>query len=237
MKMLSKITIFCATIISTLKFQLKEKGETMSKKIIILTIVFILVCSTGFVYAGSINNNEARIVKAASGTFKYKGKTYISTEASLNTLRAYLNRSDIDLTAEQADKAISMMYAKVEEGVLQGHIVEVGQNDTQTPSNNGEHYNPIVKPIMTENRDIIKEVFERSQVINNSSVDTVLNSSLGFLELIDKTNKTVFKIDTPIKNTGYSQSSLFIVAVVFMLVLIGNIAVIIRFKLYRKDYE
>ena len=88
-----------------------------------------------------------------------------------------------------------------------------------------------------KNRDIIKEVFERSQVINNSSVDTVLNSSLGFLELIDKTNKTVFKIDTPIKNTGYSQSSLFIVAVVFMLVLIGNIAVIIRFKLYRKDYE
>ena len=76
-------------------------------------------------FAGGINGNEARVIAAASGTFSYDGKTYRAGTNYINSLTSYLSADDMDLTAEQADEAISMMYANVAEGVAQGYLYDV----------------------------------------------------------------------------------------------------------------
>lgn len=83
-------------------------------------------------FAGEINSNEARVISAASGTFLYDGKIYKAGTAYINSLISYLSADDVDLSAEQADEAISMMYANVAEGVNNGYLYEVGGDNTQT---------------------------------------------------------------------------------------------------------
>lgn len=86
-------------------------------------------------FAGGINGNEARVIAAASGTFSYNGKTYRAGSAYINSLTSYLSGDDVDLTASQADEAISTMYASVAEGVEQGYLYEVGGDSTTEDSN------------------------------------------------------------------------------------------------------
>lgn len=85
-------------------------------------------------FAGDINGNEARVIAAASGTFSYDGKTYRAGSNYINSLTSYLSDDDVDLTAEQADEAISMMYANIAEGVTQGYLYEVGGDTEQNTS-------------------------------------------------------------------------------------------------------
>ena len=91
-------------------------------------------------FAGGINGNEARVIAAASGTFSYDGKTYQAGTNYINSLTSYLSADDVDLTAEQADKAVSMMYANVAEGVARGYLYEVGgsSEDTESQEDSGK---------------------------------------------------------------------------------------------------
>ncbi|MCM1180040.1 MAG: hypothetical protein NC347_07275 [Clostridium sp.] len=82
-------------------------------------------------FAGEINSNEARVISAASGTFLYDGKIYKAGTAYINSLISYLSADDVDLSAAQADEAISMMYANIAEGVANGYLYEVGGDNTQ----------------------------------------------------------------------------------------------------------
>lgn len=101
-----------------------------------LALVFGALCPKMITFAGEINGNEAGLIAAASGTFSYDGKTYRAGSAYINSLTSYLAADDVDLTAEQASEAISMMYANVGEGVAQGYLYEVGgqSETTETPS-------------------------------------------------------------------------------------------------------
>lgn len=96
-------------------------------------LVMGAVCPKMITFAGGINSNEAGVIAAASGTFSYDGKTYQAGSAYINSLTSYLASDDVDLTAEQANEAISMMYANVGEGVAQGYLYEVGgQSSSET---------------------------------------------------------------------------------------------------------
>ena len=77
-------------------------------------------------FAGGINEHEAGVIAAASGTFSYDGKTYRAGSAYLNSLTSYLSGDAVDLTAEEASEAISMMYANIAQGVEQGYLYEEG---------------------------------------------------------------------------------------------------------------
>ncbi|MCM1157457.1 MAG: hypothetical protein NC300_03970 [Bacteroidales bacterium] len=83
-------------------------------------------------FAGEINGNEAGVIAAASGTFSYDGKTYRAGSAYINSLTSYLSADDVDLTAEQASEAISMMYANIGDGVARGYLYEVGGEGSTT---------------------------------------------------------------------------------------------------------
>lgn len=74
---------------------------------------------------GGINSEESRVLTVARGSFEYEGEKYVAKRYFVDQLIAYMSRDDIDLTAEQADKAISNIYANVEKGVKEGYIVKI----------------------------------------------------------------------------------------------------------------
>lgn len=90
-----------------------------------------ILCPKMIAFAGGINGDEARVISAASGTFSYDGKEYKAGSAYLNSLVSYLSGDDVDLTAEQADEAISMMYANIAEGVAQGYLYDINAENTE----------------------------------------------------------------------------------------------------------
>lgn len=151
----------------------------MSRKIVcIIGLAFLfLFCQCVVVFAGSINGNEARVFSAASGTFTYEGKSYVSSQESLGSLQAYLSRDDINLTAEQADEAISTMLNNVQAGVEEGYIVPVnGSGDTTTS----------------------KEKTDGGEQLSGKT-----NLTKGTIE-VEKDGKIIFSASIPVKNTGFS---------------------------------
>ena len=86
------------------------------------------------IWAGDINGDEARVIAAASGTFTYNGKTYKAYSSYISQLYSYLASDDVDLTAAQADKAISYIYSNVQSGAASGYIYEVTSSKEDTSS-------------------------------------------------------------------------------------------------------
>ncbi len=160
----------------------------MSRKLVCISgLTFLLLfCQCVVVFAGSINGNEARVVSAASGTFTYEGKNYVSSQESLGSLQAYLSRDDIDLTAEQADEAISTMMNNVQAGVEEGYIVPVdGSKDTATSDKKTD---------------------------GGKQLSGKTNLTKGTIE-IEKNGKTIFSASTPVKNTGFSLNFTLIICI------------------------
>ena len=98
--------------------------------LLILTCICTIICVTP-AQAGEINDNEARLVRAASGTFKHEGKTYRASAQYVDELREYLRQDDVDLTSEDVDSLISDMNANVAAGVQDGYLEEVGKTSVQ----------------------------------------------------------------------------------------------------------
>ncbi len=110
---------------------MRSSKVRMNKCILMMVMMCMAFMAPKMVaFAGGINGNEARVIAAASGTFTYEGKTYKAGAAYINSLTSYLSGDDVDLTAAQADEAISMMYANIAEGVAQGYLYPVGEGAT-----------------------------------------------------------------------------------------------------------
>ncbi|EXG84770.1 hypothetical protein K413DRAFT_1530 [Clostridium sp. ASBs410] len=98
------------------------------KRWIIGGIAFII--SAGIAqtaYAGSVNANEQSVISAVSGQFEKDGIIYAVKPEYINSVTNYLAQDDVELTAEQAQAAISEIYANVQTGVESGYLVEVGR--------------------------------------------------------------------------------------------------------------
>ena len=99
----------------------------MKRKIRFAAAVLMAVCAVSITaQAGGINAAESSVISAASGTFEYKGKTYVAKPEYLSQVTAKLSEDGVDLTEEQASTLISQMNASVGEGVAQGYLMEVG---------------------------------------------------------------------------------------------------------------
>ena len=97
---------------------------------LVLLVVGVLALSSHTVWAGDINDAEAGVISAASGTFEYEGKTYRAYSSYINDLYAYLSRDGVNLSPGQAKKAINYIYSHVSTGLKRGYIYEVGgKND------------------------------------------------------------------------------------------------------------
>ena len=96
----------------------------------LITGLIVMLVSSVTVYAGSINGAEASVISAASGTFAYQGKHYVATASSMGQLKGYLASDDIDLTEDQASRAIALMYENIATGVEGGYIVAIDEEST-----------------------------------------------------------------------------------------------------------
>ena len=124
----------------------------MNKCILMMVVMCMAFMAPKMVaFAGEINGNEARVIAAASGTFTYEGKTYRAGASYINSLTSYLSGDDVDLTAAQADEAISMMYASIAEGVAQGYLYPVGEGATTEEGSTEEEPDGEGRKQQTEN--------------------------------------------------------------------------------------
>lgn len=110
----------------------------MKKGFAWVAAVTLLAAESMTVSAGGINASEASVISVACGTFTYNGKTYVAKAAYQAQLQAKLAEDGIDLTQAQADEAISLIYANVETGVVQGYLEEVGGSTTETAEEESE---------------------------------------------------------------------------------------------------
>lgn len=182
----------------------------MSRRIVCTGVMtfLLLFCQCVVVFAGSINGNEARVISAASGTFTYEGKQYVSSQGSLNSLQAYLSRDDIDLTAEQADEAISIMLDNVQAGVEEGYIVPIGGNKDTTASAN--------------------------KTDGGEQLSGKTNLTKGTIE-VEKNGKTIFNAFTPIKNTGFSLNLTFLICTVAVAGAVASLIGVCRLNLLKHE--
>jgi hypothetical protein len=106
-----------------------------NNKVILWLVGLILLFGAALIpsktaWAGDINDAEAGVISAASGTFEYDGKTYRAYSSYVNDLYAYLSKDGVDLSPGQAKSAINYIYRHVSTGIKRGYIYEVGgEND------------------------------------------------------------------------------------------------------------
>lgn len=76
-----------------------------------------------------INANEQRVIDVAKGTFEYKGELYTVRTTYINTLTNKVDEKDIELTSEQADKAIKAIFGNIDRGVREGYLKKLSQEE------------------------------------------------------------------------------------------------------------
>lgn len=177
------------------------------KRIGISVLLTALVLVTGLapacVFAGNINGNEANIIAQASGTFQYEGRSYVATQAALGQLTSYLSQDGIDLTADQAARALSLMYSNIEGGVLDGILVPVDGGDSDEASSDASDGETASK----ENKNSQKETVIK-QKAGKAAVEIDKAESHFIVEASGKGE--VFSGQLPVKNTGFRLGSFFV---------------------------
>lgn len=94
----------------------------------LVMLVFLLQGMT--VFAGSINENEQRVLDTVSEPVEHEGKEYVAKETYILRLAAYMNQDNVDLTSEQADEAIVKFYDNIAAGITEGYMEETGSGST-----------------------------------------------------------------------------------------------------------
>ncbi|BCN32289.1 hypothetical protein [Anaeromicropila herbilytica] len=236
-------------------------------RMVMLFVIALLLYhfSEKTVYAGNINGNEASIISVASGSFTYKGKTYHATNASLSTLRSYLSRDDINLTAAQASKAISLIYANVEKGVTSGYIVADQVNTSKSnkniknksrdassskasSKNNSAGGTTLNKEATSEEEDkldnqesrlFIDSIKESESKVSDESIDTArLKTNAGEAKLeVEKEDKSIYNDQLPIKNTGYNMKNTILAIIMLGFMLITLIYMALKLHYFAKKNE
>lgn len=204
---------------------------TMYKKIRRLAAITLSVVIAGFGFggncslvqaAGGINANESRVIGVANGTFEYNGETYVAQQTYIDQLTAKLSQDGVDLTAEQAEAAISQIYANVATGVEAGYIVKVsGQK--------GDGGEITDKPNESDNPKASKKPKATAEP---TAVPQIVKQPGGTVIVNDSTGNQVAKVDGMLKNTGLSLAGTYavleVLALIIMIVIIGGVICAIK---------
>ena len=172
-------------------------------------VIFSGNCMTARAESG-INAEESRVIGVASGTFEYNGETYAAKQEYIDMLTSKLNQDGVDMTSEQADAAISQIYANVEKGVREGYIVKVqgSDNNDKEPSDNKAYSTDGSKGKADKSNS------DKSNADNNSGRDSGEPDPTPVPQVVAKDNGTVdvytddgdkaASFEGVLKNTGYS---------------------------------
>lgn len=209
-------------------------------------VICVFVMLTSFVIQkniasaeGGINTNEQRVIIEAQGTFEYDGEVYTARQQYVDQLYQYLSKEDVNLTSEEADNAITQMYANVETGVKEGYIVKV--DSIKDDIDRSQVYD--VTEISPEEKDQgitdVNEVKDKNrEILNNRITQSVIDKNdEGSVVVKDISGKEIYKKDGPLKNTGFSIRDSIITSIVLGVVLICvGISTVLVILAERKHY-
>lgn len=149
-------------------------------------------------YAGTINGNEEEVISAASGVFEYDGVSYKAKPEYVAALRAKLSEDDMDLTAEQSQKAIAAIYANVGTGVVQGYLIPVNgtkkENNQKKSKGNSQNKGNSAKQQKTKINHDKKERYEdgESHTSNKYGSETNKKGSEITKDIKNKNQQIIF---------------------------------------------
>ncbi len=167
---------------------------------------------------GGINSNEAKVISVVTGGFSYKNETYVARQEYVNQLVSYLSRPDINITEQQADKAINTIYSNIETGVVEGYIVKKESDKNNLDKNNKIEITEISpeqeQAGITDLEDVGEPTPEPGKIIYNQNGDADIYNSDG---------EKVGNIDSVLKNTGFSYYKVYISLLLFGIAFISMI--------------
>ncbi len=217
-------------------------------KKILAVIGFILLFTTKqqVVYAGTLNEYETEVIRAARGRFESRGITYQVDSVYVDELIRYLMQDDIDITAEQRDKAISIMFDNVEQGVEAGYLIPVeSKNSAEADINieesgnieetddftDSQHMNKIEEELngadVSTNNITGDRVEFVEQIINGSEKTTKIDTDRGKITVTSDDSNNLITVNTVIKNTGFNlNGTLFMVTILTVIIVLCVFAAI-----------
>lgn len=218
-----------------------KKGA--SYKIIMCFAIFIVfnMIPIIYVHAGDINANEQSVIGAASGIYEYEGKKYKVDSSYIAELKSYLMNDDVDLTSEQANKAIAEIENNLQTGISDGYMILINEENIDNTNSASEG-----KEDLTQSSEEKSEQTTKNNAENTKSNDNEITTNSSKTETSDKTESnsekyvdeksgekeiTVsnFNIQEAIKDTGFSIQSTMNIAIILFIVLL--ITVLASFKL------
>lgn len=182
---------------------MKKKGFRKIKSVLLSGAVWTLASMT--VFAGDINANEQTVLDAAGGTFESGGKQYVATDAAKDRIRNYLSQDGVDLTAEQAAKAISQAFGNVDMGIAQGYLVLApGQEEPVPPEELPDEKELPADP----EEDPLKETDPQESDTETKEDPQDISSEDGQTGSSDGTESESGKEDSPKKMTKEEEDAL-----------------------------
>lgn len=147
----------------------------MKKSLLALGIILITTASSTIsVSAGSLNAYENEVISAAKSIYEYNGVKYKVDQSYIDQLTNYLSSDGIDLTAEQRDEVIQLAYANIEQGVKDGYLIPIEeQEDNQSTSEDSDKVTQLEEKDDTSKLD--ESHNESSQEITSS--EKTINSN------------------------------------------------------------
>ncbi|MBU5331146.1 hypothetical protein KQI61_02980 [Anaerocolumna aminovalerica] len=228
----------------------------MKKILAVIGFILLFSIKQQVVYAGTLNEYETEVIRAARGQFESRGITYEVDSVYVDELIRYLMQDDIDITAEQRDKAISIMFDNVEQGVEAGYLIPVErENSTEADINIGEsgnlegtgdfadsqHTNKIEEElngadVSTSNitRDRVEFV---DQIINGSEKTTKIDTDKGKITVTSDDNNNLITVNTVIKNTGFNLNGTLFMMTILMILMVLCVVVAIQLRLFVHEEE
>jgi len=229
----------------------------MKKLLAVIGFMLLLIVNVQVVHAGTINEYEAEVIKIAKGQFESGGITYQVDPVYIQQLIDFLMQDDVDITSEQKDKAISMMFSEVEQGIEAGYLIPVVvEESTQESSNLDEPGNLEEETNQTEElneEDGIKDTEESKEtegkegnttvntpdefvkhIIDSPATITQIDKDKGKVTVTKGEDKSVITVNTVIKNTGFNLNITVIMASLLVIVMVICIFVTFRLNLYVK---
>ncbi len=208
----------------------------MKRVIFIITFVFCCLLPSAGVYAGDLNEYELQVIAEAKKVYVYQGKEYRVLSKYIDQLTSYLSQDDVDITAEQRDKALQTAYDSIEQGVLEGYLVPV---EEQKPEREAE--TELTTP---EQSSTAKE--EPSQaplpeltpkVANREDAEDIVSVKPEEIEKLFEVipereteklaNQDVVSDESIITETGFSMNhTLYVIVGIFIFMILGFIATI-----------
>lgn len=214
-------------------------GNRKKSGIVLVMALFMGILGTLSAQAGSVNENEQSVISTANERFEKDGIIYEVKPEYINSLKSYLAQDDVELTKEQAQAAISEIYANVQTGIESGYLVEVGRT-SQAQEESREDVSPVKEDTEEATAEIDEEASNENPSMESESeaeeetqelkpVEKV-PEAISILELVDRapvqnyeyiyadTNELIKKINLPYKVlwacVGFSALLLFIILVI-----------------------